>query len=129
MVEIVVLLYLQCQKEAVKRNYGSTKQSQKAQRVCHFLNHPLFNVLNPKTMLFFLSIFSQLVPVDDSSSHQFAFFYGVYMSAMHMIWFCLVAWLVTSKKVLGVFHRAGHRVNQVCGVGLIAFGASLVLAK
>ncbi|MDW6093375.1 LysE family translocator [Vibrio rhizosphaerae] len=86
------------------------------------------NLLNPKTMLFFLSVFSQLVSPDTDNTTPVALIYGLYISVLHMLWFCLIAFLITSEKVLTVFQRTGHRINQACGVGLIAFGATLSLS-
>ncbi|WP_038180047.1 LysE family translocator [Vibrio rhizosphaerae] len=86
------------------------------------------NLLNPKTMLFFLSVFSQLVSPDTDNTTPVALIYGLYISVLHMLWFCLIAFLITSEKVLTVFQRIGHRINQACGVGLIAFGATLSLS-
>ncbi|WNJ94749.1 LysE family translocator [Vibrio ruber] len=85
------------------------------------------NLLNPKTMLFFLSVFSQIVSPDMDNSTPFALIYGLYIAALHILWFCLIAFLITSEKILAVFQRIGHRINQACGVGLIAFGATLSL--
>jgi RhtB (resistance to homoserine/threonine) family protein len=83
----------------------------------------LCNVLNPKTMLFFLSIFSQLVTSANNSS--FIISYGVYMVILHGLWFCIVSVLVTSDYLLKFLQRFGRQINQVCGAGLIAFGALL----
>ncbi|RQW61109.1 LysE family translocator [Vibrio viridaestus] len=95
----------------------------------YFAQGFLCNMLNPKTMLFFLSVFSQLVSVDGDNSTSFTLLYGVYMSALHIIWFCLVAFLVTSESALAILHNAGHRINQACGFGLIAFGSALSLSN
>ncbi|MDC0611650.1 LysE family translocator [Vibrio sp.] len=95
----------------------------------YFAQGFLCNMLNPKTMLFFLSVFSQLVSVEGDNSTSFTLLYGVYMSALHIIWFCLVAFLVTSERALAILHKAGHRINQACGFGLIAFGSALSLSN
>lgn len=90
----------------------------------YFLQGFLCNVLNPKTMLFFLSIFSQLVAPDNAQNSQ-AFFYGGYMVALHGIWFCLVAIIFTSASLQSTMQRLKKRLNQACGAGLIAFGSIL----
>ncbi|QUM77711.1 LysE family translocator [Moritella sp. 24] len=86
----------------------------------------LCNVLNPKTMLFFLSVFSQVIS-PDSNDNTHAFIYGVYMIALHGIWFAIVAILFTSAALQTRLLRVRKRLNQVCGVGLVSFGALLAL--
>ncbi|QUM79524.1 LysE family translocator [Moritella sp. 5] len=86
----------------------------------------LCNVLNPKTMLFFLSVFSQVIS-PDSNDNTYAFIYGVYMIALHGIWFAIVAILFTSVALQTRLLRVRKRLNQVCGIGLVSFGALLAL--
>jgi len=101
--------------EASKETVNSTK----------FLAEGFFcNVLNPKTMLFFLSIFSQLVS-SEKSSELSALIYGIYMMILHAVWFCLVAVFFTSESVQKYFSDINGVINKLCGVGLILFGALL----
>jgi len=89
----------------------------------YFIQGFLCNVLNPKTMLFFLSIFSQLVTAQNNSS--FVVWYGLYMVILHGLWFGIVSMLVTSDYLLNLLQRFSQQINQACGVGLIAFGTLL----
>lgn len=84
----------------------------------------LCNVLNPKTMLFFLSIFSQIIALD-SSSDLTALLYGLYMMVLHGLWFCIVAIVFTSHAVQTRFQRMKRVINQACGVALVTFGSLL----
>jgi threonine/homoserine/homoserine lactone efflux protein len=84
----------------------------------------LCNVLNPKTMLFFLSIFSQLVSSEEGSELS-ALIYGIYMMIIHAVWFCLVALFFTSGSVQKYFSHINGFINKLCGIGLIAFGTLL----
>ncbi|MCG9578173.1 LysE family translocator [Vibrio tubiashii] len=86
----------------------------------------LCNVLNPKTMLFFLSIFSQVM-INDASSNNNALIYGGYMMLLHGLWFVLVALLFSSNKLQTILSKAKHRLNQLCGAGLLLFGLALGL--
>ncbi|WP_295893700.1 LysE family translocator [uncultured Vibrio sp.] len=86
----------------------------------------LCNVLNPKTMLFFLSIFSQVISPDSNDS-QSALIYGLYMVMLHGLWFSLVAVLFTSKTLQVRVKKMKKRLNQACGAGLLTFGALLAL--
>ncbi len=110
-----------------RKTVSISKSNDNSQR--YFIQGFLCNMLNPKTMLFFLSIFSQLITPDNDNSSSFALIYGLYISVLHILWFCLVAFLVTSPKVLSVFQRVGNRINQTCGVGLVAFGATLAFTN
>ncbi|MGF1719920.1 LysE family translocator [Vibrio kyushuensis] len=92
----------------------------------YFAQGFLCNVLNPKTMLFFLSIFSQLIS-PDAAENQAALFYGLYMVALHALWFSIVAILFTSKALQTRLNRMKKRLNQVCGAGLVSFGALLAI--
>ena len=86
----------------------------------------LCNVLNPKTMLFFLSIFSQVISPDAENQH-IALGYGLYMIVLHGLWFGVVAMLFTSSTLQQHLLRAKKRLNQACGVGLVSFGLALAL--
>lgn len=99
--------------------------SKEAEKSKKFLAEGFFcNVLNPKTMLFFLSIFSQLVS-SEKSSEVSALIYGIYMMILHAVWFCLVAVFFTSESVQKYFSDINGVINKLCGVGLILFGALL----
>lgn len=92
----------------------------------YFAQGFLCNVLNPKTMLFFLSIFSQVISEDGASSTQ-ALIYGGYMVVLHGVWFALVATLMTSTALQHKLERVKPLINKACGVGLVSFGAALAL--
>ena len=109
-------------KEQVSNEAEATQE--KGQR--YFVQGFFCNVLNPKTMLFFLSIFSQLI-TNNSTDNAFALGYGVYMMALHMAWFALVAFLFTSPLLQDWLNKFKQRLNQVCGAGLILFGSALAL--
>ena len=86
----------------------------------------LCNVLNPKTMLFFLSIFSQVISPSSSENHT-VLAYGLYMIALHGLWFCTVAILFTSNALQKYLLGVKKRLNQACGAGLLTFGALLAI--
>ncbi|WP_334020070.1 LysE family translocator [Alteromonas sp. S015] len=85
----------------------------------------LCNALNPKTMLFFLSVFSQLVSPESENNLMFVLMCGLYITSLHIIWFCFLAFLVTSIKAFGTFQQFSHIINQACGMGLVIFGVML----
>jgi RhtB (resistance to homoserine/threonine) family protein len=86
----------------------------------------LCNALNPKTMLFFLSIFSQLIS-PEQADQSLALIYGGYMILLHAIWFSLVTLLFTSKGLEARLNAIKRPLNQACGAGLLVFGAFLAI--
>lgn len=95
----------------------------------YFIQGLICNVLNPKTMLFFLSIFTQIISANNDKLTVFAIGYGAYLCLLHMLWFCLVALLVTSEQKARLILEYGHIINRLCGLALIMFGGSLLLAN
>lgn len=83
------------------------------------------NALNPKTMLFVVATYSQVVRADSSLSVNFA--YGMFMSLSHLVWFSIVAALFSAEAMRRRILRKQHIVDRVIGAALIALGASLVL--
>lgn len=103
------------------------KESEESLKTSHYLVQGfLCNVLNPKTMLFFMSIFSQVISLDTGNNHS-ALLYGGYMILLHGLWFCIVAILFTSNALQAGLQRIKKRLNQLCGAGLVVFGAVLAI--
>ena len=82
------------------------------------------NVLNPKTMLFFVSLFSQLVSVENHE-YRSVLLYGLYIALLHGLWFGAVSVLFTSKALQHSMAKIKTRLSQVCGVGLMGLGIVL----
>lgn len=78
------------------------------------------NALNPKTTIFFLSIFTQVVTPETPILLQFL--YGGIISLAHLLWFSLVAISVTHPFLLKLFNQYKVSVEKVIGVVLIGFG-------
>ncbi|MDA0117660.1 LysE family translocator [Vibrio sp. T11.5] len=84
----------------------------------------LCNALNPKTMLFFVSIFSQVIS-PNGEEMTLALFYGGYMILLHGLWFSLVAVLLTSPTLQTRLLKLKKKLEQACGIALVSFGALL----
>ncbi|WP_058913205.1 LysE family translocator [Entomohabitans teleogrylli] len=82
------------------------------------------NVLNPKTTIFIVSLFMQVVDPRTPLVSQVA--YGTFISVAHIAWFSLVAYLFSS----GIFRESllnlRHWIDRLFGAFLVGFG--LVLA-
>ncbi|MPY24216.1 LysE family translocator [Shewanella sp. YLB-07] len=81
----------------------------------------LCNVLNPKTMLFFVSLFSQLAS-PESHEYRSILLYGLYIALLHGLWFGAVSILFTSKALQHRMTKIKTRLSQVCGAGLMGLG-------
>lgn len=85
------------------------------------------NVLNPKAVLFFLSLFSTLVHHDTPALIQFT--YGLGMATALVAWFAGVATFFTVKPIRDRFIASGKWFNRITGVALVGFGVRLALAR
>ncbi|MBQ4773811.1 LysE family translocator [Pectobacterium versatile] len=87
----------------------------------------LTNALNPKTMLFVVATYTQVVQPGSPMSHNFG--YGLFMSVAHWVWFSLVALFFAAPAMRRRLIDRQHWVDKGIGVALIALGASLALTK
>lgn len=85
------------------------------------------NALNPKPILFFLSLFSVLVSHETPALVKGA--YGLVMASCLIIWFSAVSCFLTMPKIRTAFSRAGLWINRVTGAVFIAFGVRLALSR
>ena len=58
----------------------------------------LTNALNPKTTVFVVSLFMQVVEPQTPLATQIA--YGAFISSAHVLWFALVAWFFSEASIL-----------------------------
>lgn len=84
------------------------------------------NILNPKTSIFFLSIFTQVVSIDTPLIMQVS--YGLIIMLAHFIWYGGVVLLLSHPSILPRFNRQKKKVDKVSGfvLMLIAIKLSLV---
>ena len=83
----------------------------------------LSNALNPKTTLFFLGIFTQLVTKETPIFIQLI--YGGIISLTHLLWFSLLSYLLTHKKLLPKVQKYQVILNRLLGIILVALGLKL----
>lgn len=81
------------------------------------------NALNPKPVLFFLSLFTALVSHDTPASIQAV--YGLLMAATLILWFVGVSTFFTVASVRARFVAWGRWFNRVTGVIFIGLGLRL----
>ncbi|POX56838.1 lysine transporter LysE [Streptomyces sp. Ru71] len=81
------------------------------------------NALNPKTMLFVLSTYTQVVSADTPVVQQIG--YGLFMSVAHLVWFALVALFFSQQHLRARLLRRQAVLNKVIGSVLVGLGMVL----
>jgi RhtB (resistance to homoserine/threonine) family protein len=85
------------------------------------------NALNPKPVLFFLSLFSALVSPHTPVLIQFS--YGLGMATALIIWFVAVSYFFTSKPVREQFLKYSRAFNRATGALFVSLGVKLALVQ
>lgn len=85
----------------------------------------LTNALNPKTMLFVISAYTQVVQPGSQLALDFA--YGAFMSFAHWLWFSLVAVFFSSTALRKAMIERQRLVDRVIGLALIGLGLAVAV--
>ncbi|MGW3625459.1 LysE family translocator [Streptomyces sp. NPDC000880] len=87
----------------------------------------LTNALNPKTTLFVVSTFTQVVGPDTPLWQQAG--YGLFMSFAHLAWFGVVALFFSNSRLRTAMLRWQKTLNRTIGSVLVGLGVTLGLAR
>lgn len=87
----------------------------------------LTNALNPKTTVFIVSLFMQVVRPDTPLLVQIG--YGAFISVAHMAWFSLVALCFSAGAVRDRLLAVRHWIDRAFGGLLVGFGVLLAVAR
>ena len=87
----------------------------------------LTNATNPKTTLFVVSLFTQVISPHTPLAVQLG--YGAFMSLAHLAWFILVACALSSAPAQRAVATFGHHVERGIGGVLVCLGLTLALAS
>ena len=87
----------------------------------------LTNALNPKTTVFIVSLFIQVVHPDTPLAVQIG--YGAFISVAHMVWFGLVALCFSAGAVRERLLAVRHWIDRLFGGLLVGFGVVLAAAR
>lgn len=85
------------------------------------------NLFNPKATLFFLALFTQILSPDIDFMTKTA--YGLTCIVMTMIWFSIVATVLTTPRIRRAFLRLSKWIDRACGAMFIALGVKLAVTK
>lgn len=82
------------------------------------------NILNPKALVFFISLMSSLVPADMSLSGKgFAL---IILFGLSLFWFSLLAWMLSIKALQKKLSEATVYIDGLCGVVFSLIGVSIL---
>ncbi|PTO83573.1 LysE family translocator [Vibrio splendidus] len=82
------------------------------------------NILNPKALVFFISLMSSLVPADMSLSGKgFAL---IILFGLSLFWFSLLAWMLSTKALQKKLNEATVYIDGLCGVVFSLIGVSIL---
>lgn len=87
----------------------------------------LTNLLNPKAVLFFLSLFTTLVSAATPLAVK-----GLYVGSMSVllcIWFVLVSLFFTTPRIRAGFYRMGQWFNRATGLALILLAIRVAVTQ
>lgn len=89
-----------------------------------FITGFLCNLLNPKATLFFLTIFTTIV--SQETPFYIQGIYAFYCVIMNIVWYMLIANILSRKKNLDLFNKYQHNIQRVIGIILILLGFKLI---
>jgi RhtB (resistance to homoserine/threonine) family protein len=108
----------------MKKNKGETPTGEKNFTSLDAFRMGLFtNLLNPKAIFFFLSIFTGVVGPE--TPLPIMIFYGAVMTLETFLWFGLVAIFFSNQGVQEFFSSYRHWIERVTGTLLISLGLKL----
>ncbi|WP_422648551.1 Lysine transporter LysE [Cupriavidus sp. H18C1] len=87
----------------------------------------LTNALNPKTTVFIVSLFMQVVRPDTPLATQIG--YGAFIAIAHIGWFSLVAVCLSTGTVRERLLSVRHWIDRIFGTLLVSFGVLLAVAR
>ena len=87
----------------------------------------LTNVLNPKTTIFIVSLFMQVVQPQTPLAVQLG--YGAFIVLAHALWFSAVALFFSSASVGARLLAVRHWIDRIFGGLLVGFGMLLALTQ
>lgn len=87
----------------------------------------LVNFFNAKCALFFVSLFSVIIPADTPTASKFIC--GAEIMFISAAWFSLVATVLSIPKVRNFFQRIVHWIDRATGTLLIALGLKIAFSR
>jgi threonine/homoserine/homoserine lactone efflux protein len=83
------------------------------------------NILNPKALVFFISLMSSLVPAGMSVSGKGLAL--VILFGLSLLWFSSLAWMLSTQRMQRRLQQAGIYIDGLCGVVFTLVGGGILL--
>lgn len=84
----------------------------------------LCNALNPKTALFFLALFTQVISSETSPTMQLGV--GLFIAMAHLFWFVGIALLITHSQFEQMILKSKRQIERITGACLLGLSAKLI---
>ena len=92
-----------------------------------FITGLLTNVLNPKALIFFITVFT--IVITQETNLVIKTLLGVYMSVATFIWFVCVSLFLTHKVAMNLFHSAVPWIERITGILLLGISIQIILQQ
>ncbi|EHK9050307.1 LysE family translocator [Vibrio vulnificus] len=89
-----------------------------------FLKGFATNILNPKALVFFVSLLSSLIPTSMSLSGKATAVMILFM--LSFLWFASLAWALSGNRMQQYLHKASIYTDGICGVLFCLIGAGIL---
>lgn len=120
------LIYLGWQTYHHRLQLANEQQNTQITDRLAFKNGFITNALNPKTTLFVLSLFSQVISTETPLWLELV--YGGYISFVHFAWFALVAIFLSSSVIRQRLLAKQQYVNRTIGILLAGLGCLVLFS-
>lgn len=87
----------------------------------------LTNILNPKALIFFVTVFTLVINKDTGLA--FKALLGIYMSVATFIWFAFVSILLTNKKATSRFKKTIPWIEKITGILLLLIAFQILFQQ
>ena len=84
------------------------------------------NILNPKALVFFVSLMSSLVPATMSLVGKGLALFILW--SLSLLWFSLLAWLLSSPRLQRKIHQVSKYIDGACGILFSLIGLTILLS-
>jgi len=122
------LFYIGCKGLLAKKSSASVGNFEHAKDITitkAFVSGFLTSILNPKTILFFVSILSAMI--DLSTPPSVLMIYAIMIFLEVLIWFSFVAFCLSGKATRMKFYSIKHWIERATGAILIALALRILL--
>lgn len=112
-----------------KKAATAPNENKKASRILNnqkqaFSKGFMTNILNPKALVFFISLMSSLVPASMSVTGKVSAVFILWFLAL--FWFSLLAWLLSTKRLQKKLESCAHYIDGICGVIFTLIGSVIL---